>query len=200
MIHEMTHLAFAWMTGHEWLEEGIATYVEPIARGQAGRMTEPEVWQDLFGGMPQGLPRDAERGLDRTPTWGRTYWGGALFCFEADVEIRRRTENRHGLQDALRGVLASGGSIAVQWPIERSLKAADDAVGVPVLTELYEKMRAEPVAPDLDALGKQLGMALRSGRVELDDAAPLAKLRRAITASRAPAQPLLSDAAPPLGD
>ena len=39
-------------------------------------------------------------GLDNTHTWGRTYWGGAMFCLLADVEIRRRTHNRRGLQDA----------------------------------------------------------------------------------------------------
>ena len=55
--------------------------------------------------------RDNDRGLDRTRTWGRTYWGGALFCLMADVEIRKQTGNRVGLQDALRTILSAGGSI-----------------------------------------------------------------------------------------
>jgi hypothetical protein len=67
------------------------------------------VWRDLIEGLPHGLPRAGDRGLDFTPTWGRTYWGGAMYCLLADVEIRKRTGNRHGLQDALRGVLAGGG-------------------------------------------------------------------------------------------
>jgi hypothetical protein len=182
MIHELVHLAFPWMAGtHSWLEEGLATYVEPVARGQAGQMSAAEVWQDLFGGLPKGLPRAGDQGLDRTPTWGRTYWGGALFCLAADVEIRRRTQNRLGLQDALRGVLARGGSIAVEWPIRKALAAGDEAVGVAVLSELYEQMREAPVAPDLAALARELGLAWSGEELLFDDDAPLAAVRRAIT-------------------
>src|SRR5229473_4571201 len=37
LTHEMVHLAFPSMDErHHWIEEGIATYVEPIARIQAG--------------------------------------------------------------------------------------------------------------------------------------------------------------------
>jgi hypothetical protein len=189
MIHEFVHLAFPWMRGHDWLGEGLATYVEPIARGQAGQLSTAQVWEDLLGGMPQGLPRAGDRGLDHTPTWGRTYWGGALFCFAAEIEIRRRTENRHGLQDALRGILSRGGSIGAVWTIEQTLAAGDDAVGVPVLSELYERLRAAPVAPDLAALGKELGLELRGDEVVFDDDAPLAALRRAITAPLPAAAP-----------
>ena len=49
-----------------------------------------------------GMPESDDRGLDRTPTWGRTYWGGAMFCTIADVQIRKRTNNQRGLIDALR--------------------------------------------------------------------------------------------------
>ena len=58
--------------------------------------------------MPKGLPAAGDRGLDYTPTWGRTYWGGALFCLLADIDIRKRTSNRFGLQDALRAIVAAG--------------------------------------------------------------------------------------------
>jgi len=34
---------------------------------------------------------------------GPHYWGGALFCLQADLEVRKRTGNAKGLQDALRG-------------------------------------------------------------------------------------------------
>ena len=47
--------------------------------------------------------------------WRRTYWGGALFARLADVEIRRQTQNRLGLQDALRANLdALWGALGVQ--------------------------------------------------------------------------------------
>jgi len=72
----------------------------------------------------EGLPQAGDQGLDNTGTWGRKYWGGAMFCLLADIEIRKRTNNRRGLQDAMRGVLAAGGSHEQDWPIERILSKA----------------------------------------------------------------------------
>src|ERR1700693_2518336 len=139
MTHEMVHLAFPSVPReHHWIEEGIATYVEPIARSQVGDLSPETVWRELVDGLPKGLPASGDRGLDNTHTWGRTYWGGALFCLVADVEIHRRTNNRYGLQDALRGIVRAGGNMEHDWPLVRALKVGDDAVGVPVLTELYD--------------------------------------------------------------
>ena len=109
LIHELTHLAFpSVLRAHHWIEEGLASYVEPIARAQAGKLSERDVWRQFVDGMPKGLPAAGDRGLDYTPTWGRTYWGGALFCLLADIDIRKRTSNRFGLQDALRAIVAAG--------------------------------------------------------------------------------------------
>jgi hypothetical protein len=181
--HEMVHLAFPSVPrSHHWIEEGLATYVEPIARARAGELTPEKVWGDMFDSMGQGLPKAGDRGLDFTHTWGRTYWGGALYCLQADVEIRKETENRRGLEDAMRGILKSGGDIEVEWPLERALQVADQAAGVAVLEELYNKMRAAPAAPDLDQLWRDLGVSRQNGKIVFDDTAPLAAVRRAITA------------------
>ena len=182
MTNEMVHLAFPDMSPeHHWIEEGIATYVEPIARAELGTLDVQTVWRELVEGLPNGLPQPGDEGLDHTHTWGRTYWGGALFCLLADVEIRQRAANKHGLQDALRGILDAGGSIEVDWPLERALQAGDAAVGVPVLIELYDRMKARPVDTDLPALWKQLGVKAKGDTVTFDDGAPLAAIRRAIT-------------------
>ncbi|MES2354254.1 MAG: hypothetical protein V4568_07590 [Pseudomonadota bacterium] len=180
----MVHLAFpSQVPAHLWIEEGIATYVEPIARAQAGKMNATEVWRQLIDGVPKGLPRSGDKGLDNTHTWGRTYWGGALFCLLADIEIRRRTDNKYGLQDALRAVTFSGGSIEQKWPLEEIIKIGDSAVGVPVLSELYQSMRATSVETDLPGLWRKLGVEIKNGKVIFDDDAPLAAVRKAITAS-----------------
>jgi hypothetical protein len=185
MTHEMVHLAFPSVPrSHHWIEEGLATYVEPIARVRAGGLSPEKVWGDMVDGMPQGLPDSGDRGLDFTHTWGRTYWGGALYCLLADVEIRKRTGNRMGLEDAMRGILKSGGSIEVEWPLLRALQTADQAVGVSVLEELYGRMRANPVSPDLDQLWKELGVERRGETVVFDESAPLAPIRRAINGSQ----------------
>jgi hypothetical protein len=184
LVHEMVHMAFPSVNDrHHWIEEGLATYVEGIARAQVGHLSAEQVWGSLVDGLPQGLPGWGDRGLDHTPTWGRTYWGGALFCFLADVQIRQRTENRKGLQHALRGIVAAGGTMEVTWPITKAFRAGDDATGVPVLMELYEQMRDRPVEVDLPAWWKKLGIEGRGNAVSFQNDAPLASIRRAITAA-----------------
>jgi hypothetical protein len=185
MTHEMVHLAMPeFGERHAWLEEGLATYVEPIARVQVGQLTEAKIWRDMLQDMPKGLPAAGDRGLDNTHTWGRTYWGGALFYLLADVRIRERTGNRAGLQDALRAIVAGGGNCQASWDVRRTLLVGDKATGTNVLIELYDELRATPVSPDLVQLWQRLGVKLTGDSVEFDDTAPLAAIRRAITARR----------------
>jgi hypothetical protein len=188
-VHEMTHLALPDVKDeHLWLAEGIAVYVEPVARVQAGDLTPEKIWGDMLRDMPKGLPEAGDRGLDHTPTWGRTYWGGAMFCLIADVAMRKETGNTKGLQQALRGILDAGGDHEQDWgtwPVERIFSVGDKATGTTVLSDLYKIMRAKPYAPDLDALWRELGVSVQGGSVVFDDSAPLASIRRAITATPA---------------
>ena len=102
----------------------------------------------------------------------------------ADIEIHQRTNNRYGLQDALRGIVRAGGNMEHDWPLVRALKVGDDAVGVPVLTELYDRMKATPVTPDLAAMWHQLGIRPSGNSVVFDQGAPLASVVRSIMAKR----------------
>jgi predicted metalloprotease with PDZ domain len=182
LVHELIHLTFpSVMREQDWAEEGIATYAEPFARVRAGLVSEADAWLGLAEGLPNGLPAAGDRGLDHTHTWGRIYWGGALFWFLADVEIRKRTQNRFGLEHALRAVVDAGGTNASRWPLPEVLSVGDRAVGVPVLRELYASMAASPHPVEIDALMKELGVALSNGQVTFDDKAPLAGIRRAIS-------------------
>jgi hypothetical protein len=184
MTHEMVHLAFPSVAErHHWIEEGTATYVEPIARVQSGLLETSKMWSDLIRDLPQGLPRQGDGGLDVTHTWGRTYWGGALFCLLADVEIHRRTHNQKGLEDALRGILAAGGNITQDWPLERALRVGDEATGTRVLENLYEDMKDKPMTVNLTNLWKEMGIQRsQNGDITFTDDAPLAAVRKAITA------------------
>jgi hypothetical protein len=190
MTHEFVHMAFPDLSGesdaHHWMEEGMATYLEPVARAQIGRMTAERVWGDFARDMPQGLPQAGDQGLDRTATWGRTYWGGAIFWLLADVGIRQATHNRKGLQHAMRGILEAAGNITEDWTVERVVEAGDRATGTTVLADLYARMRATAVGTDLDDLWRRLGVEAKNGGVTLDDGAPLAEIRKAITAAVSP--------------
>jgi len=106
-----------------------------------------------------------------------------LFFLLADVEIRERTGNASGLQDALRAIVAAGGTLDAEWEPSRAFEIGDRATGVPVLRELYERMKATPVHVDLDHLWNQLGVKARGAEIVFDDAAPLAPVRRAIVSA-----------------
>lgn len=186
ITHELAHIGFPSVprTKHAWLEEGMATYIEPVARARTGEHSREEFWQEMVENIYQGLPEYGDRGLDHTPTWGRTYWGGALFCLLADVEIRQKTKNRYGLEHAFRGIVSSGGTINNDWDVITTLTKGDKAVGVSVLVPLYNKMKATPVKVNLQDLWKRLGVENYNGEITFNDDAPLADIRDAITSSK----------------
>lgn len=183
LIHEMIHLALPDLPDtHHWLEEGISTYVEPVARAHAGLLAPENVFGEWVSQMPKGLPEPGDRGLDRTPTWGRTYWGGAMFCLLADVAIREASRNRFGLEHALRAIHDEWGGLDRDAEIEPLLATGDRAVGGTVLHDLYARLGARPEAPDLAGLWQRLGLARGESGVRVDDKAPLAAVRQAIVA------------------
>jgi hypothetical protein len=179
--HELVHMAFPSQDrGQHWIEEGLATYVEPLARVKTGELTARKVWGDMFRDMHQGEPASGDQGLDHTHTWGRTYWGGGLFCLVADVEIRRQTKNSKGLEDALRGIVAAGGTIDQEWPLTKAFAAGDAATGTHVLTTMYAAWKDAPVTVDLDSLWSELGIRKAGDGIEFVPTAPLASIREAI--------------------
>ncbi len=186
LVHEMTHLALPDVGDDQsWFSEGLAVYVEGIAREQAGNRTQQDVFSEQMKQMPRGMPQAGDQGLDHTHTWGRTYWGGAMFCFLADVEIHRRTGNRLGLQDAMRAVVKASGGLSADWPVSRVFATADAATGTKVFEELYAQMKDSPVSPDLHDLWAKLGVVSDGSTVTLHDDAPLSDVRRAIMQPRA---------------
>jgi hypothetical protein len=182
LVHEVIHLALPEVSDEQnWLAEGLATYVEGIARVQAGNMSAAALWSEYVAQMPKGLPERDDQGLDRTHTWARTYWGGALFCLLADVRIHQQSGNRRGLQDALRAIDRAAGGMGERWTAGRIFAIGDEATGTTVLRDLYAAMKDKPYAPDLQALWADLGIAAGDGGVRLDENAKLAAVRRAIT-------------------
>jgi hypothetical protein len=182
MTHELIHLALSSLPDkNHWLEEGLATYVEPIARAQDGQLSAAQVWQGMVGGMRQGQPGIGDHGLDETHTWGRTYWGGAMFCLVADVKIRQATGNSKSLQDALRAIVAAGATIDTEWPLSRILRVGDQATGTSVLENLYDSWKSTPVTVELDKLWSELGVCDSPQGIKVDSAAPSAQLRSSIT-------------------
>ena len=185
ITHELVHTAFPTLPDDQhWMEEGLATYIEPVARVQAGELPAKQIWSDMLDGMRKGEPEPGDQGLDRTHTWGRTYWGGALFCLVADVHIRVATNNRKGLQDALRAIIVAGGTIDHEWPLTRALQIGDQATSTNILTGMYRTWSISPIKIDLEELWGQLGVRRNGEGVEFSPSAPYAKIREAITTAK----------------
>lgn len=181
--HEFVHANLpSFGYPHKWFEEGVATYVEPIARIRAGTEPPDALWSDLLENMHSGLPEAGDEGLEKTHTWGRTYYGGALFCLLADVGIREQTRGAKSFDDALRAIAGMGPGTAVQVDLGQALAIGDEATGTDVLRRLYRSLAAAPGTVDLAAQWRSLGVARRAdGGVAYDDRAPLAWIRKAIT-------------------
>lgn len=184
LIHEMVHLAMPSLPPeHHWLEEGSATYFEPLIQVQARRVRAVDAWAAMLSDYQQGLADPAAGGLDGDDSWGRTYYGGALFCLLADLRIRERTNGARSLGDAMRALPAAGANLLTQSGIEAVLARGDAATGTTVLRELYDAMGRRPLAVDLAALWRELGVRLVDGRAVFDDTAPRAWLRSALMAA-----------------
>ncbi len=196
--HELVHANFpSFGYPHKWFEEGVAVYVEPIARIRTRLLSSDAMWTDLLENMPSGLPLAGDQGLEKTHTWGRTYYGGALFCLMADVAIRERTRGNRSLDDALRAIAGMGPGAAIEVDLGRALAVGDAATGTDVLQGLYRTLAAAPGTVDLAAQWRALGVSRRpDGSVAYDDSAPLAWIRRSIAPPVSPADPR-PDGSPP---
>jgi hypothetical protein len=182
LVHEMTHLALPRLPDRNlWLLEGNATYVEPIARAQAGQLDVAIVWRWALRGLPQGQVGPGAGGLDGTRDHGRIYWGGAAYWLLADIAIRRRTQGRIGVQAALRAINRASGGNGALWTADGLVAVGDAATGGHELTRLYAEMKDAAYPVDTARLLQELGVAAVGDQVVFDEAAPLAAIRRQIT-------------------
>ncbi len=183
LIHELIHFALADVPDkHHWLEEGLPTYIESISRIQAGDLEEKFVWKGFMKNMPKGMPLADDTGLDNASSIGLMYWGGALFCLLADIEIRKQTDNQYGLRDAVQAIVNNQLTMDKSATIDELLRVADEQTGTHVLADLYAQMKDEATDIDLKVIWTELGINYNNatGEVSLDDSAPLAAIRQSI--------------------
>jgi hypothetical protein len=183
LVHEMVHTALPDLPRRAlWVQEGSATWIEPIARAQAGDLAVSEVWKQAIDGMPKGMPPLGSGGMNGTHEWGRLYWGGALFWLEAEIGIYQQSGGRFLLCDALRAVNRASGGNSADWSPEQMMAVGDKATGTTALSKLYEKYSSRAFDGSLTSLFERLGVARSpSGSVRFDPDAELATLTRRIT-------------------
>ena len=183
LVHEMLHTALPDMPRRAlWLQEGNATWVEPVARAAVGQLPISEVWRQAVAGMARGEPGPDDGGMDGTTVHDRLYWGGATFWLRAEIAILEQSGRRRTLRDAMRAInRESGGNIA-DWKPEQMMAAGDRATGTTALSSLYQEFATRPVHTNLAGLFGRLGVVSTPSGIAFDDRAPLADIRRRITA------------------
>jgi predicted metalloprotease with PDZ domain len=182
VVHELFHLGTPSFVGEgHWLEEGLATYYEPILRERAGWTSEADLWRHFRQKMPQGRRKAGEpASLEERHDIDSTYWGGALFALIADVRIREHSGGARSLDDAVRAALAREGDATHTTSVADFLRVGDEATGGGVLADLYARFAVSGEPVDLDALWRSLGVTISGTETTLTGDGPLAAVRRAI--------------------
>jgi hypothetical protein len=196
ITHELAH---AWLpavtTEDAWFNEGLATWHQDVLARRAGLIANDEsYWNGVLRGLDTGAARAKEDGLSLRDASARmhdarsyqhAYWGGVALLLVAEVQARQQgasiddvvlfLRRRFPQDDRPRGALEllaiaerEGGPVALA---ARAWRTA------------YERAADAPfpdARPALEALGVRRDAA---GVLVLDDEAPLAYLRRALTAS-----------------
>ncbi|MFZ5890817.1 MAG: hypothetical protein ACOY0T_07165 [Myxococcota bacterium] len=178
LVHELFHIGVpSFHAEGKWFDEGLATYFEPIIRVRAGLLDPLQAWREFALEMPRRRRALTHDGLEHT---NEIYWGGAIFCLLADIEARRASGGRLGLEDGVRNVLRAGGNASEVWRLQKTLELADRVFERPVLVPLWKRYAARPAALELDAIFQELGVVRAASGITLSDTAPLAWVRRAI--------------------
>ena len=183
--HEFTHLGLPRMYSEDrWLAEGFATYYQEVLRARSGLITPEQAW----GALARGFERGRFRGT-RRPLWedslgfrsvGRIYWAGTAYMLDADIRLR---QNGTSLDRAIEAFQARWQHTKTAWHGRRVMRGLDIVLGEDVTADLAEEYGSMRRYPDTDALLAQLGVSLGpDGNAVFDDSAPLAEIRRAITA------------------
>jgi len=183
VVHELFHLGCPSFVGEgHWLEEGLATYYEPLLRERAGWMTQADLWRHFTREMRRGVRRRGEPpSLEERDDINSTYWGGALFALMVDVRIREATGGRRALDDVMRSVLGRLGDATHVARVADFIRAGDEETGTNVLADEYARFALAGEAVDLGSLWASLGVQTQGDdAVSLRDDAPLAAVRRSI--------------------
>ena len=186
--HEFSHLMLPYLgSQHRWISEGFAQYYQNLLMARAGQYTEERAWLKLYEGLERGRrsspdlsPNEAAR--DRWGSLMKVYWSGAAIALLADLELRQRSNGTETLDDVLRQFQRCCLPAKAQWSGTRLFRRLDRFTDEPVFMPLYRRFADAPGFPDVRPQLAELGVIIDDGQVRLDDHAPLAALRSAMTA------------------
>lgn len=189
--HELSHLLLPYVASHDaWLSEGMATYYQYVIRARSGAISPEDAWQRMHAGFKRG--RDfAAKGMTleqatvrmfRDGGYMRVYWSGAAILMLADVELRRRSDNRQSLDTVLAQFAGCCLDPEPEWTARQVFEKFDELSGTDVFRKLYDAHVQSTAFPDLSSVYAEIGLEALGGKVGLSADAPHTDIRDAIMA------------------
>lgn len=188
-VHELSHLFHPYLGDRgAWLAEGLATYYQNVLRARAGLLTPGQAWAALDDGFTRGR-RDlrgdstleaASARMGEQHDFQRIYWSGAAYWLAVDVELRRASANRLGIDEALRRFGACCLPSGRRWAPDEFVARLDTLIGRDAFSKTFRDYRVRRDFPDLDALYAALGIRRDGDALHFDERARDADIRRAI--------------------
>lgn len=186
--HEFSHLLLPYLSSrHRWISEGFAQYYQNLLLARAEQYSNERAWQKLYEGFERGRrsspelsPNQAARSDSRNSLMKR-YWSGAALAIMADVELRRRSDGEHSLDDVLRELQHCCLPADETWTGVELFTRLDAFLNEPVFMPLLRRYADAPGFPDVRPLLADLGVAVDDDAIRLIDDAPLAAIRTAMT-------------------
>jgi hypothetical protein len=193
-IHELSHVAHPYLgEGGAWLAEGLASYWQNVLRARAGQLTPEKAWELLDAGFGRGRAaanadmtlHDVTRQMHERRAYMRVYWAGAAYWLGVDVELRRASGGRLGVDVALSRFRDCCLGRMGAWQPEDFVMKLDALVGTDVFVRRWREADAQRGFPDLAPLYSALGIVhKKEGAPGFDPDAPDAAIRAAIMRPR----------------
>jgi hypothetical protein len=190
--HEFSHLMLPLLKQrYRWISEGFASYYQNVLMARAGHYTQKDAWQRLSDGFERGRESRPDLSLNQAAASGiryarmKVYWSGAAIALLADIELRQRSGGTESLDTVLGQLQSCCLPSRTQWSGQRLFKKLDSFLEAPVFMPLYEQYANTEGFPDYAPALLELGLSTNGdGTIRLNNSAPLATTRQAISATQ----------------
>jgi hypothetical protein len=186
--HEFSHLLIPYRGwGDVWFSEGLASYYQNLLQARQGVFSQRQMWERLHAGFMRGRTRNKRPQLTLaelspqmhdTASYMRVYWSGAWYFLQADVELRRRSNNRQSLDTALEQL---NRCCAEQRLSAREIaRQLDEVSKQDLFLPLFEAVSSSRAVPEFETLFEKLGIEVVGDGVVLRNSAQELAIRQGI--------------------
>jgi len=185
--HEFSHQLLPKLNYDDiWLSEGLSSYLQYVLMGQAGTLEIDKAWYRIYKGLKRGekgtenvgeeklkFAADRRRSGGRAGRTMRIYWSGAAYFLNADLQLRKQSNGKVGLNDILLKLNQCCVPAEKIWTGAELAKKLDELAQSNIFLPSYWKMANSAEFPDYKSTFSELGISLpnktssRSGRVKL---------------------------------